>query len=346
MNKNQKKLLFISLAISLAAIFIVLILSFNEDTISALKACNPTFLLLALGLHIISLFFWSFRIKFMCRPLGHNVRTSHCFNLVCSNMFIAAVTPSSIGGEPVRIYELSKANVPGGEATAVITMERVLDGIILALGTIVCMVLLGTIFSTVQMPEGALIAAYIAAGVFAGLVILFLILAKHPVWGLAFMQKIAHFITRKKDEEKREQTVEKFEGYANKFYSALHIMANKGKRGIAWGFLFSVLYWANEFAIAFFILWGLGVEPTAELFLLSIIMQLLVTVICMIPLTPGAVGVAEVSLGLFYSLIVPAGVVGLFVLIYRFIFYYFNLIIGFAASMIIVRRETKNKDIE
>lgn len=346
MNKNQKKLLFISLAISLVTIFIVLILSFNEDTISALKACNPTFLLLALGLHIVSLLFWSFRIKFMCRPLGHKVRISHCFNLVCSNMFIAAVTPSSIGGEPVRIYELNKAGVTGGEATAVITMERVLDGIILALGTIVCMVLLGTIFSDFQMPDGALIAAYIAAGVFAGLVILFLILAKHPAWGLTVMRKIALFLTRKKDDEKKAKTQERFEGYANKFYSALQVMARKGKKGIAWGFFFSALYWTNEFAIAFFILWGLGVEPTAELFLLSIIMQLLVTVICMIPSTPGAVGVAEVSLGLFYSLIVPAGIVGLFVLIYRFIFYYFNLIIGFAASMIIIRRETRNKDIE
>ncbi|HJJ36719.1 MAG TPA: flippase-like domain-containing protein, partial [Methanocorpusculum sp.] len=219
-----------------------------------------------------------------------------------------------------------------------------LDGIILALGTIVCMVLLGTIFAEIQMPDGALIAAYVAAGVFAGLVILFLIIAKHPAWGLALMRKIARFISRKKDEEKKAQTLEKFEGYANKFYSALHFMASNGKTGIAWGFLFSALYWINEFAIAFFILWGLGVEPTPELFLLSIVMQLLVTVICMIPLTPGAVGIAEASLGLFYSIIVPAGIVGLFVLIYRFIFYYFNLIIGFAASMIIVRRETKNKE--
>ena len=74
-----------------------------------------------------------------------------------------------------------------------------------------------------------------------------------------------------------------------------------------------------------------------------IIMQLLVTVVLMVPLTPGGVGVAEVSLGVFYALIIPAGIVGIFVLIYRFIFYYFNLIVGFIASMLIIRREAKEK---
>ena len=59
----------------------------------------------------------------------------------------------------------------------------------------------------------------------------------------------------------------------------------------------------------------------------------------MIPITPGGVGIAELSLGGFYALIIPTAIVGIFVLIYRFIFYYFNLIVGFIASMLIVRRE-------
>ncbi len=345
MNKNQKNLLFISLAMSLVAVFIVLIISFNEETIAALQTCNPAFLILALALHVVSLFFWAFRIKFMCSSLGHKVPIRHCFNLVCSNMFIAAITPSNIGGEPVRVYELTKEKVPGGEATAVVTMERVLDGIILTVGTVICMALLGTVFAHIDMPDGAVIAAYTAAIVFAGLVILFFVLVKHPKWSLMAMYKLAGFITRENDEGKKAATRTKFEGYAEKFYGALHFMASRGKSGLAWGMFFTFIYWANEFTIAFFIIWGLGVEPTAEFFLLSFIMQLLVTVICMIPLTPGSAGIAEVALGLFYAIIIPAGIVGLFVLIYRFIFYYFNLIVGLTASMLIVRREAKEKGV-
>ena len=102
---------------------------------------------------------------------------------------------------------------------------------------------------------------------------------------------------------------------------------------------FPCLYWVNEFIIAFFICMGLGVEPTPALFLLSLIFQVLITVILMIPITPGGVGVAEISLGSLYALIIPTSIVGIFVLLYRFIFYYFNLIVGFIASMRIVRRE-------
>lgn len=343
MDGKQKKLLFISLGISLAVLFIVLFITIDENTITALQTCILPFLLLSLGMHVGSLVFWAARIKLMCRALGYRVPFRHCFNLVCSNMFIAAITPSSIGGEPVRVYELSKAGVPGGEATAVVTMERVFDGIVLALGTGVCVFLLGVFFSEIQLPEGCMIAAYCAAGVFIGLVILFFVIAAHPKWGLALMGKVASVVSRKKDEGEKARLHGKFTGYADNFYTALHKMAAGSKSGLVWGFSFSALYWVNEFIIAFFICLGLGVAPSAELFLLAIIFQLLVTVIMMIPITPGGVGISEAALGLFFAIIIPSSIVGIFVLIYRFIFYYFNLIVGFIASMLIVRREAKAK---
>ncbi len=341
MDRSQKKLLFISLGISLAVLFIVLLVTIDANTFIALNSCIPGYLFLALGMHVMSLIFWALRIKLMSRSLGYRVGLAHSVNLVCSNMFIASVTPSQIGGEPVRIYELHKAGVPTGDATAVIIMERVFDGIVLAIGTVVCVFLLGIFFSEIHLPDICMITAYIAAAVFCGLVILFFVIAKHPKWGLALMQKISRFISRKRSAEATAAHLKKFEGHVERFYTTLGFFTGKSRSAIAWGMLFSTLYWFNEFIIAFFICLGLGVEPTGELFLLSLIFQLLITVIMMIPLTPGGVGVAEVSLGAFYAIIIPSSIVGIFVLIYRFIFYYFNLAIGFIASMLIVRRETK-----
>ncbi|MDO5846021.1 MAG: flippase-like domain-containing protein [Methanocorpusculum sp.] len=345
MEKSQKKLLFISLGISIAVLFIVLLVTIDTNTFTALEKCIPAFLILSLGMHILSLVFWAFRIKLMCRSLGYKLSFFHCFNLVCSNMFIAAVTPSQIGGEPVRIYEIHKAGVPTGDATAVVIMERVFDGIVLAVGTVICIALLGLLFREIHLPELCMITAYIAASVFGGLVILFFIIARHPKWGYALMAKISGFLTRKKSSEARTARLEKIEGHVRHFYATLGHFTGKSKSAIAWGILFSVLYWFNEFIISFFICLGLGVQPTYELFLLSLIFQLLITVIMMIPLTPGGVGVAELSLSGFYALIIPSSIVGIFVLIYRFIFFYFNLAVGFIASMRIVRRESKtNKE--
>ncbi|HJJ62868.1 MAG TPA: nitrogenase molybdenum-iron protein subunit alpha, partial [Methanocorpusculum sp.] len=78
MDKGQKKLLMISLGISLAVLFAVLIFTIDKDTVTALKSCMPAFLILALFMHIISLIFWALRIKLMCRYLGYKVRFFHC----------------------------------------------------------------------------------------------------------------------------------------------------------------------------------------------------------------------------------------------------------------------------
>ena len=345
MKKAQRRWLFLSLGISLAVIFVMLIITINADTFEALKHCIPAFLILSLLMHVVSLCFWALRIKLMSRSLGYRVSFGHCFNLVCSNTFIANITPSQVGGEPVRVYELNKAGIPGGEATAIVTMERVFDGIVLAIGTVLCIFLLGWLFSDIHLPEVWMISAYIAAGLFTGLVILFFIFAKNRKLSIGLMHKIAKITTRNKPEEKQNARRVKFENYAVMFHETLGHFISKSKMGLVSGMLFTILYWGNEFIIAFFICMGLGVEPTPNLFLLSIIFQLLISAIMMIPLTPGSVGVAEVSLGAFYAIIIPSSIVGIFVLIYRFIFYYFNLAIGFIASMIIVRREAKGKKV-
>ena len=136
----------------------------------------------------------------------------------------------------------------------------------------------------------------------------------------------------------------RFEEYVSQFYTTVSQFRGKARIGILFGVLFTALYWVNEFVIAYFICIGLGIEPTSALFLLSLIFQLLITVILMIPITPGGVGIAELSLSGFYALIIPTSLVGIFVLIYRFIFYYFNLIAGFIASMLIVRRESHTEN--
>jgi uncharacterized protein (TIRG00374 family) len=64
--------------------------------------------------------------------------------------------------------------------------------------------------------------------------------------------------------------------------------------------------------------------------------------IMMIPLTPGSVGIAEVSIAAFYSTIIPLPLVGVFVLLWRLILYYFNVIVGLIASLRIVQREAKD----
>ncbi len=338
MDHSQKRWLFISLGISCIVLFVMLFFTIDANTLVELQKCNPWLILLAVVMHIFSLVFWALRIKLMCNSLGFKVPFFHSFNLVCSNLFIAAVTPSQIGGEPLRIYELTKADVPGGDATAVVIMERVFDGIVLVLGTVISVILLGMFFADLNFPEAYMLIAYIAAAVFAGLLMLFVIVAKKPEWAGRVVKRILHLLSRKKSPDIIKEYQRKIDGYLEQFYATLGHFTGKSKSGMFYGIVFSFLYWFNEFAVASVLMVGLGLPPN---FLLSFIFMILITVIMMIPLTPGGAGVAEISIAGFYALIIPTSLLGVFVLLWRLIMYYFNLVIGFLASMLIVRREAK-----
>ena len=62
----------------------------------------------------------------------------------------------------------------------------------------------------------------------------------------------------------------------------------------------------------------------------------------MLPLTPHS-GIAEAGAYSMYSLFIPVSIVGIFVVIWRVVLYYFNIALGILSSIIIVRREAKSK---
>jgi uncharacterized protein (TIRG00374 family) len=71
----------------------------------------------------------------------------------------------------------------------------------------------------------------------------------------------------------------------------------------------------------------------------SLIAQILVAILMMIPLTPGSSGVAELSALSIYRLFVNPAIVGVMVVLWRVIFYYLNIVVGILASIPILQRE-------
>ena len=132
MEKSQVKWLYISVGFSLLVLVIILYFTINENTVYYLRQINPVFLFLAFMTHILTMCFWALRIKKMSGSLGYCIGFFYSLNLVFANLLAAAITPAQAGGEPVRVHELYRANVPIGDATAIVIMERALDGIVLA----------------------------------------------------------------------------------------------------------------------------------------------------------------------------------------------------------------------
>ena len=331
MNRSQVKWLLVSIGFSVLVLGVVLYFTVDETTVDYIRRINPFYLLAAVVLHLLSLVFWSLRIQKMSGSLGFRVRFTHCMNLVLANMLVAAVTPSQAGGEPVRIHELYRAGVPVGDATAVVIMERVRVIVLGALGVLFSSRTTG---ATTGFSAGVLIG--VACAVTTLIVLFFVYSVRNPDCLKRALRWGSRWVDRRWHLKRLEHLLEAIDREVDNFNQALTRFIGHGKGGLFWGLVFSLLFWLSEFVIASFLLMGLGQPPH---FIESFIVQILVAIIMMIPLTPGSSGIAELSATSFYSLFVPSSIVGIFVLLWRLILYYLNIILGLLPGFVIVRRE-------
>ncbi|MDD3976621.1 flippase-like domain-containing protein [Methanomicrobium antiquum] len=341
MDRNQWKWLALSVIFSVVVLALVLYFTIDENTINYLTKLQPQYLLAALILHILSLCAWALRLKFMSKSLGYKVPFLHCLNMVFANLLIAAVTPSQAGGEPVRIHELYRADVPLGDATAIVIMERVLDGILLGIigGAAMLMLWLGS----EELGLSIALPLFFMWAMITGFVILFAYSVKNPVFLKNLIKKFSGWFTKRWHAEKVEKFTGRIDSEVDNFNSALKNYVSHSKIGLVWGTLFTVFYWFSEFFIASLILMGLGEGPHI---VESFVAQIIIAIIMMIPLTPGSSGIAELSATSLYSLFVPSSIVGIFVVIWRILLYYLNIFLGIFGTLIIVKREVVRKAIK
>ena len=339
MEKSQVRWLYISIGFSLLVLVIILFLTINENTVQYLQQVNPFFLLLAFLIHILSMCFWALRVQKMSGSLGYRIGFFYGLNLVFANLLAAAITPSQAGGEPVRIHELYRAKVPLGDATAIVIVERVLDGIVLAFLAAFAMIVLADQWKSVGAISQAMV--FITWIFVIGCLLLFYLAIKRPDVVKKVVHRIARFFTRTWEIARVEVFVVRADKEIDNFNGAVITFVKSAKGGLLWGLLFSLLYWISEILIASLILLGLGQPP---LILESFVIQLILAILMMLPLTPGSSGIAEVGAISLYALFIPASIVGIFVVIWRIILFYFNIALGILSSIIIVRREVKSKE--
>jgi uncharacterized protein (TIRG00374 family) len=339
MDTSQRNWLFVSVGFSLLVLVIILFFTINENTLTYLKEINPLFLLLAFMTHLLTMCFWALRIQKMSGSLGYRIGFFYSLNLVFANLLAAAVTPAQAGGEPVRIHELYKADVPLGDATAIVIMERVLDGIALAGLAAFSMIVLTDQWKSLGTVSEVMV--FITWIFVAGCIFLFYLAIRRPDVVKRVVNQCTLYLTKKWENKRVETLLARADKEIDNFQSTTIRFVHTAKGGLLWGMLFTLLYWVSEIITASLILIGLGQPP---LILESFVIQLILAILMMMPLTPGSSGIAEVGATSMYALFIPASIVGIFVVIWRIVLYYFNIALGILSSLIIVRREARKTE--
>ncbi|WP_233084809.1 lysylphosphatidylglycerol synthase transmembrane domain-containing protein [Methanococcoides orientis] len=330
---NLRKWLSVSLLISAISIVLVMFYTVDPKTPELIHDIRPEFLLTAAFLHLSSFMFWGLRTKTMCNSLGFRVGLSRSIEIVTSSTFLASVTPSSIGGEPLRIHLLNQDSVPVGNATAVVLGERLLDGILIMMAAPVALHLFRRVISTSGL-DMVIMAGEIA-------LILVFIMVIYAVWhphhtrkALNFMlHRIAGFLGKGND-PRLERIMGKMDMVIEDFHYSMAFFVTKGRRGLLFGSIYTILFWLVEFAMVPVILMGLNQPPSI---IISFAAQVLLMILLVIPVTPGSSGVAELGATSLFSVFVPAYMVGIVVVAWRVFTLYMNLIVGGFVSFKILK---------
>jgi uncharacterized protein (TIRG00374 family) len=333
-ERSQWKWLVISVSFSLVVLALVLRFTVTEQTFEYLRRLNPFLLLLAIVFHFLAYGFWAMRIRVMAASLGHQVEFSYCLNLVMANLLAGAITPAQAGGEPVRIHQLYRHDVPLGDATAVVVVERVLDAIILGVAGIAAIFILGELVADV--PTDLTIVIFIAWMVMVLFIAAFVFSMRNPAFLKRFLKRISRLFVKRWDLKKVERLIASIDREVDNFHDSLSRFMAHGRAGLLKGAFFTALFWFSEFIIVSLILMGLGEQPY---YLLSLVAQIVIAIIMMIPLTPGSSGIAELSATSVYGLFINTSIVGVLVVVWRAIFYYLNIAVGIIASIPILQRE-------
>lgn len=336
MKLSSRALFALSILFSLFVIAIVFATTFTEETITYILSFNLFFLILAIGFRVLALILWGVRIQLLSLALGYRVRLPHAVNMVLAGLLAGTVTPGQAGGEPVRVHELYRVGVKVGDATAIVITERILDGIILTLLGIGVMTMTSSIWSTFGP---SMIILIVVAWIFLISVLIIPILAiRYPARMKGFILHLITWIagkfskTRLSSSRIRERADEEIDNFLGSFS---RFGGPAGRWLLAAGGA-TAIFWMTEFMVASVILMGLGLDPYI---LLSFFFQIIIAIVMMIPLTPGSSGITEISTSSLYALIVPTGMLGIFVLLWRFVTFYLNIILGSLAGLLIVHRE-------
>ncbi|HOT94070.1 MAG TPA: flippase-like domain-containing protein [Methanoregulaceae archaeon] len=327
------------IAVSLSALVLctVLAITVDEATFSVLERLDRRWLGVALLSHAVALACWTGRLRLLSQGLGYRVPCRACGRIVLANVLAAAVTPSSAGGEPVRVHELYRAGLRPGDATAVVVTERLLDLFLLLVAIALAVVLLGRQLEELGVDAGPLVPA--TALVVLGLFGLFLLAVRSPRGVKRLLRATVGGLQRvvTGGAARRLREVEgRIDREVDHFHASVRRFAGGGWPYLALALACSAGYWVLDFLVASFVLLALGLPPS---WIESLLSQVLVNVIALLPFTPGGAGIAEASAASLYGLFVPSSALGVMIVLWRLIVYHLNILLGLGAGLAILRRE-------
>lgn len=307
---------------------IVLYFSLKDDfngIINQIVNMNFIYLMLA----FIALFiFWIFRCYPMysfCKKINNKFKYKSALQLILRTQFFNAVTPFATGGQPYQIYYLKQSGLEYAEATGVVLQNFIVYQIALVLLGLIALVVnkVFHIFTKVYLLQKLIALGFIINALV--IIVMFLV---------AFSKKLNKFfisiginvLTKLHIVKDKEEKLKKWDKSISDFNASAKILL-KDKKMFIFNILCNFIALCCLYLIPLFILYSMGdfnsVTPAVAIVSSAYVMLLG----SFVPI-PGGSGGLEFGFVQFYGNFVIGAKLSAIMLVWRFITYYFGMIVG------------------
>lgn len=336
MKNNWKKIINIFVLILITCL--VLYFSLRDDfstIVSEILNINIFWLIISF---LLAFSFWFFKAITTMKTTNlfnkdYNIKQAMC--LVLETNFFHAITPFSVGGQPYEIYSLKKSKLKLTEATNVSVVNFIVYQIAL--------VLLGILAITYNhffnlLKESILLKNLVTIGFlvnFIVIVALFLLTCTKRM-NKFLMKIIVKFLNKIHIVKNKEEKIKQFNDYLNEFHNGAKILFKDKK-------LFINLIFIHFIGLICSYLIPLTLAYAAGIFDFSAVEAIVVSSYVMligafVPI-PGGTGGLEYGFISFYRTFIKGSKLNAIMLIWRFITYYFAMILG--AILLGIRKKEK-----
>jgi len=319
-----RKQIILSILISLGTtILIFSIISFRGISID-LSVFRVEWLIVGIFFLIFAWMIDAVRVYLNSRAWNKTITFEQALKTVLSGYFMSTVTPSSTGGSPAQMYVLSRSGLTWGEAGSLV----VVCGILYQVSLLFLIGVFIFIFHIQVALQGILLKLLYSFAIFYSIIMFLLFyFLYHPQVLYRFTNWIINFVKKYFRKVKFSEVAVRawVEEFFDDFRRGFSILFLKKPQYLVWNVLFYNLRYLAIFMVAFWVLWSLGVFVHP---LKVIGLQVPLNYIFSLMPTPGSSGGVEVSIASVFVPYISTQKIGIFVILWRTITFYFPLIIG------------------
>jgi len=328
----------IFLIITVLTYIVIMLITLDKHTWTALKEVNIFYLFLCFVFWGIYLYMDGLRVQILSSALGKRVSLSTAVSVITSGIFLAAVTPFQTGGLPVQLYILNKEGLSLGKGSVVLLFRGILELLIFIFVVPIIIFHYEGIMSG-KVTQALMKYLFIVYGIaLLLLVILFLKPKMLKRWTYRF-----YFFLRRRRIVRSRKLLRFFRRVfieVEDFRKSLQIYFKQQKFRLFLAFLVTVVSYIALFSIAPAILFGLGAHPPIiETFYLQLLLKFL---LFFVP-TPGGSGVSEAAFVSLFKSFSPEHLLGICVVLWRFFTCYIGVIFG---AFVIIRMLQRGEEEE